>query len=227
MRDPKLVLFLCFCFIPIVAFSQDETGPAQGWYIRVDGGYSSALDPDVTIPAGSLPGDLGSSGIFGGGIGTTYVPGLRADLTFTYRSGHEQVTGFPDMPEGRADFRSLVTLLSLYLDIYSRPRVSPYGGFGLGFARNQLGDITITNPDGSQLGTIAGKNKTSFAWHVSFGAGIQVTNRLLLDLGYRYLKGGDYDSEGLLIFPDGSRVPAKNEGTFRANEVIVSLQYIF
>ena len=220
-----LFAFTFFCF----SFSLYGQGlePASGWYVRVDAGLSSARDPDVTIPEGPLPAELGRSSLFGGGFGLTYVPGIRTDLTATYRSGFEQISGFEGMPEGQADFQSLVTLLSLYLDLYQMPRVTPYVGFGFGFSRNNLGKITITNPDGTLLGTIEGRTKTNSAYQLCAGASIQVSNRLLLDVGYHFLKAGDYESEDLLIFPDDSSVPGKDIGKFSSHEIILSLQYVF
>ena len=218
-----LVAFFCFS---ISLFGQ-ELEPASGWYVRFDAGLSSARDPELTIPEGPLPADLSTSPLFGGGIGLTYVPGIRTDLTATYRSGFEQISGFDGMPSGLAEFQSLVTLLSLYLDLYQMPRITPYGGFGLGFSRNNLGRITITNPDGTLLGTIEGKTNTSYAYQLCAGASIQVSNRLLLDVGYHFLKAGDYESEDLLIFPDDTSVPGKDFGKFRSHEIILSLQYIF
>jgi opacity protein-like surface antigen len=210
---------------PVFVFAELE--PSAGWYVRFDTGFSSARDPELTVPDGPIPGDLGTSAVFGGGIGYSYVAGLRGDVTLTYRSGFEQVSGFSPMPEGRAEFQSLTTLLSLYLDLYTTARVSPYGGCGLGFSRNKLGKTTITNPDGSLLGTIDGKSKTSFAWQLCGGAAVQLGNRLLLDIGYHLVSGGDYESEELLRFPDGSSEPRKDTGKFHSHEVLVSFQYTF
>jgi opacity protein-like surface antigen len=226
MMNKYLLLILSSLMISLTSFSQ-ELQPAGGWYVRIDAGWSSARDPEVTIPEGPLAADLGSSPLLGGGLGLTYVPGIRTDLTFTYRSGFEQISGIAGTPTGQADFRSLVTLLSLYLDLYQMPRVTPYGGFGLGFSRNELGRITITNPDGSLLGTIEGTSKTNFAYQLCLGASIQLTNRFLVDVGYHFLKAGDYESEDLLIFPDNSSIPGKDVGKFGSHEIILSLQYIF
>ena len=205
----------------------DELIPAQGWYIRFDAGFSSATDPDVEIPSGSIPADLGSSPVFGGGFGLKYVPGLRGDVSVTYRSGFEHVSGFAGMPQGNAEFRSLVTLLSLYLDLLATERVSPYGGFGIGFSKNKLEQITITNPDGSLLGTIQGKSHSNFAYQLCAGVNFQLAERFLLDAGYRFVKAGDYESADLLVFPDGSNAPGKTIGKLSSHEVILSLQYVF
>jgi opacity protein-like surface antigen len=226
MMKKYFLLILAFLMITATSFAQ-ELEPAGGWYVRIDAGWSDAREPEATIPEGPLPADLGSSPLFGGGLGLTYVPGIRMDLTFTYRSGFEQISGFEGMPAGQADFRSLVTLLSLYLDFYQMPRVTPYGGFGLGFSRNELGRITIANPDGSLLGTIEGASKMNFAYQLCLGVSIQMTNRILLDVGYHFLKAGDYESEELLIFPDGNSIPGKDLGKFGSHEIILSLQYVF
>ena len=226
MGKIKSGVFLILLLISSSIFAEELT-PAGGWYVRFDAGISTASDPELKIPSGPIPADLGSSPILGGGLGYSLVPGIRADLTLTYRSGFEQISGFPAMPQGVADFRSLATLLSLYLDVLSSERVSPYAGFGIGFARNDLGRITITNPDGSRLGTIEGKSKTGYAWQFCAGGSFQLGDQWLLDAGYHYLKGGDYESKDLLVFSDGSSVFAKDKAKFRSHEFIVSLQYTF
>jgi opacity protein-like surface antigen len=227
MGKIKFGVLVAFIFSCGFIFADEELTPVSGWYVRFDAGISSALDPEVKIPSGHLPADLGSSSIFGAGLGYSIVPGLRSDLTLSYRSGFQHVSGFAAMPQGKADLHSLAALVSLHLDVLSTARVSPYGGFGLGLARNHLNRITITNPDGSILGTIEGKTSTGFAWQLSAGADIQVANQWILDVGYRYLSAGDYESSDLLIFADDSSAPGKTEGKFRSHEFIASIQFTF
>jgi opacity protein-like surface antigen len=148
-----LVLFSIF---PVFVFAELE--PAGGWYVRFDAGFSSAQSDD-----------LGTSPVFGGGLGLAYVPGLRADLGLTYRSGFEE------------DFQALTTLLSVYLDLYQGAAVSPYGGFGLGFSRNKDVDDTTS----------------VFAWQLCGGANVQLGNRWLLDIGYHLVKAGELHSHEL------------------------------
>ena len=149
----KYLFAVLFSFFPVFVFAELE--PAGGWYMRFDAGFSSAQ-----------PDDLGTSPVFGGGLGLAYVPGLRADLGLTYRSGFDE------------DFQALTTLLSVYLDVYQTATVSPYGGFGMGFSRNK--DVIDTT--------------TVFAWQICGGANIQLGNRWLLDVGYHLVKGGELHS---------------------------------
>jgi len=227
MGKVKVALLIAFILFCSSLYADEELTPVSGWYVRIDLGTSNASDPELKIPSGPVPADLGSSPVFGGGLGYSIVPGLRTDLTFTYRSGFEHVSGFSAMPQGTADFHSLVTLASLYLDVLSSARVSPYGGFGIGVARNELDRITITNPDGSILGTIEGKTTSNFAWQLCAGAVIQLKNRWLVDVGYHYLSAGDYESQDLLHFTDGTSAPGKDEAKFHAHEFIASIQFTF
>lgn len=219
----SLILALC-CTALVFA---GEFDPETGWYIRFDAGTSIASDPELRIPDGPLPADLGESTVFGGGIGYSLVSGLSADFTVLYRSGFEQVSGFPDMPTGRADFESLTGLVSLYMDAFTFGRVNPYFGFGIGAARNKLGTVRITNTDGSPLGTIGGKTTTNFAWHVSAGLEVLLSERFSLLPGYRYLRAGDYESRNLLVFTDGSVAQARNEARFHASEFQLSVKIFF
>lgn len=222
-RRVILVVALLCC----ATYLHAEMDPASGFYVRFDAGFSFARDPELRIPSGPLPADLGKSPIFGGGIGYSFVPGIRTDFTVTYRSGFEQISGFPQMPTGNAELDSVAGLVSLYLNLFPAETVAPYAGFGLGASRNQLSEVRITNPDNSLLGTIGGKNQTNFAWQVCAGISANLSNRWLLDIGYHYLSAGEYTSQDLLLFPDGSSTFTKDVGKFRANELQLSLQYTF
>ncbi|MCI0413085.1 porin family protein [bacterium] len=149
----KYLFLIALIIFPVIAFA--EITPASGWYVRLDTGFSSARADE-----------LGTSPVFGGGLGYSYVPGLRGDLTLTYRPGFED------------EFQALTTLLSLYLDLYSTARVSPYGGFGIGVSRNELQNVRTT----------------PFAWQLCGGANVQLGNSWLLDIGYHLVKGGDLHS---------------------------------
>jgi opacity protein-like surface antigen len=149
----KYLFAALLSFFPVFVFAELE--PAGGWYVRFDAGFSSAQSDD-----------LGTSPVFGGGLGLAYVPGLRADLGLTYRSGFDE------------DFKALTTLLSIYLDLYQTATVTPYGGFGMGFSRNkEVNDTTNV-----------------FAWQICGGANVQLGNRWLLDVGYHMVKGGELHS---------------------------------
>jgi len=220
-------IILTASLILCATFLYAEMDPASGFYVRFDAGVSLARDPELQIPSGPLPADLGKSPVFGGGIGYSFVPGIRTDFTVSYRSGFEQVSGFAQMPAGNAEFESVAGLVSLYLNLFPSETMAPYAGFGIGASRNQLGEVRITNPNGSLLGTIRGDNQTNFAWQVCAGISMNLSNRWLLDIGYHYLSAGEYTSQDLLSFPDGSSTFTKDVGKFRANELQLSLQYTF
>jgi opacity protein-like surface antigen len=146
----KYLFLVLFSLFPVFVFAELE--PVAGFYVRFDAGLSSARADD-----------LGTSPVFGGGLGYSYVPGLRGDLVFTYRSGFDQ------------DFQALTTLLSVYVDLYQTTTVTPYGGFGIGVSRNEVDSDTTTN----------------FAWQICGGANVHLGNRWLLDIGYHLIKGGE------------------------------------
>lgn len=217
-------IFLVFLFLASGRLHAEEI---SAWYIRVDGGISDALDPKLKIPSGPFPADLGNSALFGAGFGYAFVPGLRIDATFLYRPSFQQISGSSQTPQGKADFRSYTTLASGYLDLITIYRVSPYIGGGLGFAHNDLKEITIRSLDGSLLARIQGKSKTNLAWQLCAGMNVQLTNSFLIDAGYHFLNAGDYESQDRLVFVDGSTKSSMNRGSLRSHEFILSLQYAF
>lgn len=193
-------------------------------YARFDAGFSSATDPGLEVPT-SLPADLGHSLSFGVGAGYRFHRNIRADFTLSYRGGFEQQSGFSDQPKGVADFRSFSGLISGYYDRRYADRWTPYAGAGIGFSQNKLGTIFITNLDGSPLATIASGTKTGFAWHLAAGTGFDLTDSLILDVGYHYFHGNGYESGGSIIFADGHVSSAKNNGHLNANEFQVGIRW--
>lgn len=199
----------------------------ESWYASAGISFSEARDPEVFIPQGPLPADLGNGTAISTGLGYAIVSGLRTEATFSYRTGFEQITGFEGMPTGRARFRSWSAMAAFYADVVPLGRISPYIGAGLGIAGNRLGTIRLTNLDGSPLGTIEGDNQFNFAWQWHAGISVALNERIHIYTGYVSIHGGDYESEDLVRFVDGSTDSGKDTGKFRANEIGAGFRYAF
>lgn len=221
-----MVVVVLVLLLPGFAYSEPEY--PWGWYVRCDIGFANAGEAPLVESEVSPFTNLSNSHILGGGVGYALFPGLRTDVTLTYRSGFDQVSELPGLPAGRAKLQSFITLLSLYIDIVTIGRVCPYGGFGIGFSHNRLKRITIEDPVGKTLTTDGGKGKTNYSWQLTVGAGILIHNRILFDAGYHRVSGGKFGNEGdILRFEEGSQFIVLTANKFRSDEFIIGLQFSF
>jgi opacity protein-like surface antigen len=179
-------------------------------YVRGDVGYSVSGSPSVEINSsnyGVLESDDESmDGGFMGEIGIgcgSGSRGLRADLTLGYR-GERDIDGTkPDAPgiDSPGNFETKVSTLTamanVYYDFGKFRNLVPYVGVGLGVARHSLSDVSFTfpNPAANPVNDLSGSNQTKFAWSLMAGAAYQISNRAVLDLGYRYIDMGSVSSK--------------------------------
>jgi opacity protein-like surface antigen len=192
-------------------------------YLRADVGYSWSRDPDVRwTVTDPNPGptqwqfvtdrvtgvniDNSWFGEVGAGCGSG-PRGIRGELMYGYH-GKRNVSGEPGpwtVPPGVDPLHTAVTTHTLmfngYYDLGSwYDRFIPYVGAGVGVARNATDDVYFTgNP--ALVNRIQGEDKWSLAWSLMAGVGVQLTERAVLDFGYRYLdmgkaESGHYDNAG-------------------------------
>lgn len=218
-------------------------------YFRGDVGYSAANDGDIRWPVTSYPGGtptyLGDTvsnqsfddtwfGEIGVGCGSG-SRGLRADFTFGYR-GKRNITGEPlpyvppTPPPGTIDdplhtsLTSYTAMVNIYGDLGRYGNFVPYVGVGLGVAYHKMDGVYFTGNPGL-VNTIEGNSDVTFAWALMAGFGYQISDRMILDVGYRYMdlgdaKSGRVDSAGFV------NPPVRIED-MTAHEFKVGLRYHF
>lgn len=193
-------------------------GPAGNCYFRADVGYSAASDATINwAQTDPLTGDYLTSDVstlnfdnswFGeAGVGCgSGSRGLRGELMFGYH-GSRKLDGEPATtwydPVGPAppeddplhtDVTSYTMMVNAYKDLGNWGGITPYLGAGLGLAYNKVDDVYFTgNP--ALVNRIHGDNDLSFAWALMAGIGYQISDRAVLDLGYRYSDLGSAQSE--------------------------------
>ena len=146
-----------------------------------------------------------------GGIGCgSGSRGFRAELMFGYR-GDRKIDGEPafyrgtligqptgtDLPDGEdplhTSVQSYTLMANFYKDVGNFNRFVPYVGAGVGVAYHTVDDVDFTeNPN--LIHQIRGEETLSFAWSLMAGVGYQISERAILDLGYRYINMGDAKS---------------------------------
>jgi len=211
----------------------------SGIYVKGEAGVSLSHD------AGRLPhqdqngiqlntqnDDLGTSATFGLGIGKQFGEKVRVDFTLNYRTGNEVNTN-ENLNAGvttlTADLNSYGLMASAYYDIaklnVSGRSVIPYVGGGLGIAINELGD-SAEMVNGTRV-VWEGDRTTNLAWQVGGGVGIELTDLLSLDAGYRYVDMGGFKSGNQLLSGATGQLQQVYEGDFTTHEVMVGLRYSF
>ncbi len=173
-------------------------------------------------------------GGFGCGSGSN---GFRGELMFGIR-GSRDIVGTPQLftvtnnvspPPNFIDplhtsVKSYTAMFNLYRDLGNYGGFTPYIGAGIGASYNKLSQVYFTdNPN--LTNKIAGNNDLSFAWALMAGVGYQMSQRAIIDFGYRYIdmgsiKSGRVDNAGFVN-------PAVDVKDIRAHEFKIGLRYHF
>jgi opacity protein-like surface antigen len=120
--------------------------------------------------------------------------------------------------------KSTTLMFNAYKDMGNFGGFTPYVGAGVGVAYNKMSDVYFT--DNQFLhNRIQGDSRLSLAWALMAGVGYQVTDRAVLDFGYRYMnfgkaQSGQIDSEGFIN-------PIVKINDLSAHEFKVGLRYHF
>ncbi len=130
----------------------------------------------------------------------------------------EPVTGDPM----HTSLKTYTLMLNVYRDLGNWGGFVPYVGAGVGAAYHQLDNISFTqNP--FLTSQIHGNNDLAFAWSLMAGVGYQISDRAILDLGYRYIDMGSISSQRS---DTGFNVnPAVKFDDLTAHEIKVGLRY--
>ncbi len=221
------------------------------WSLAAD--YSDA-DPTVKpdffgVGPGSDGRRIGAYGDFGrfplveAAVGKQILPWLRSEIAVAYRPdmkyrGLANFRGVPGEQPVSAGADSLSGLANFFLDIAPLFGVNlggfqPYVGGGLGVAHNRLGEMTYEfpgNPGAHKITITPAGQKTDFAFMAAIGTGIALSDRLLLDISYRYTDLGQVHTDAGKAFlnniPAGIDV-AETWAPLRTHGVFAGIRYLF
>jgi opacity protein-like surface antigen len=230
-------------------------GPSGPCYFRSDVGYSWSKTPGmswpvtgdftdpltaVTTPNTYLGDQITNTSMantwFGDvGLGCSMGSyGIRGEVMLGYH-GDRKIEGepllytnanqpVPQVDPIHASLKSYTLMFNGYKDLGNFNGVVPYLGAGVGMAYNKMSEVYFTgNP--ALVNRIEGDSKLSLAWSLMAGIGWQVTDRTILDLGYRYMdfgkaQSGRVDNAGFVN-------PALHLDHASAHEVKIGLRYHF
>lgn len=124
--------------------------------------------------------------------------------------------------DAKANLKSYALLVNTYLDIGKFGQITPFVGGGLGFAYHRLGG----NIGG--LGITSTPGHVTFAWNLTGGLTLPVSDRVRLDFAYRYMDLGRVsaftknNSEFTgTVYKQGFEAPTRN------HQYMISLRYQF
>jgi opacity protein-like surface antigen len=120
--------------------------------------------------------------------------------------------------------RTYTLMLNAYKDFGNFGGFVPYVGAGIGAAYHQMNDVYFTG-NGALTNRIHGNNDLAFAWSVMAGVGYQISDRAILDVGYRYIDMGSISSQR--SDSAGFVNPAVHVDDITAHEFKVGLRYHF
>jgi len=132
--------------------------------------------------------------------------GLALNGAIGYNFGSTRLEGAVgyqkhDFNDADEDLSLLTVMANVYYDFGKESNIRPYIMGGAGMAH-----VNMSWTD---------ENEDVFAWQVGAGLGIKVAKNTTLDLGYRYLKPGKFDSHGL------------GDGKVECHNIMLGLRYQF
>lgn len=134
------------------------------------------------------------------------------------------VTPTPFVDPMHTSIKSTTLMFNGYKDLGSFGGFTPYLGAGVGVSYNKMSEVYFTdNP--YLVNRIEGASRLSMAWSLMAGVGYQVSDRAILDLGYRYMDYGKATSGRL--DNTNSVNPAVRVSDITAHEVKIGLRYHF
>ena len=156
--------------------------------------------------------------------GSRAISGEPGNFTVTPASPGVPWAGGGNVDPLHTSVRSYTLMVNGYKDFGNFGGFVPYLGAGIGAAYHQLDDVYFTgNPN--LTNAIHGNNDLAFAWSLMAGVGYQISDRAIVDVGYRYIDMGKIASQR--SDSGGFVNPAVHFDDLTAHEFKVGLRYSF
>lgn len=196
-------------------------------YLRIDGGYTVTETPDGSGRNGThRASDLGNTGLVDVGVGTNIADQVRIEGMFTYRAAMD-IGGTDGVGNAfTSDVQSLSGMLNIYYDINElwhwtgSSAFTPYVGGGAGVSRLATG---TQNTNGGA--TENGRDVYNFSYALMAGVATRISDRVKLDVGYRFASLGDLAQDG--TFTNGTTARASTLEELFVHEFRAGLRFQF
>ena len=238
----KKLLVALLLTLPSMAMAID----LDGYYITAKGGVSKTSDTGTTTFNAINGGlrtlqneDLGTGSAFGFSVGKYLTDSFRLELEAIKRTGYEYdarvatPVRFNSITE-EAKMQTKALFINGFYDFQPftirNTAIIPYLGGGVGISRNKMGTTTfIVNGIPSDV-TNSGNTINQFAYKLSAGTLVSLTEHLSLDVNYQYVNLGAFKG-GTEVYDNGAFTGniqrGINGGDIKTQELMVGLQYTF
>ena len=237
----KKILAALLLTLPTMAVAVD----LEGYYFTAKGGVSKTSSTgtvnytDFQATAGSLQSeDLGTGSAFGFSVGKYLNDNFRLELEATKRTGYDLDARLTTNStfSSNAKIQTVALFVNGFYDFQPfflrNTAITPYLGGGVGISRNKMGTTVIHNNGIPNGFTTDGNTINEFAYKLSAGTLVSLTDQLSLDVNYQYVNLGEFE-EGTEVYRDGLRradldaQKGANGGEIKTQELMVGLQYTF
>jgi len=188
MKKKLLITYVCV----LAFFFSAPVCSAEGLYVSGNLGFAMASDSDLTdstVPDITVNTEFGTGLALGAALGYDFSR-FRVEGEISYQKNDvDKIGAQGDFFDETGDATALSFLINGYYDFKNRSAFTPYISAGLGFAQVEFNGLDI-----SGLG-FSGSNDedTVFAYQIGIGVGYAATEKVTIDIKYRYF--GTEDSE--------------------------------
>ena len=234
----KLTLALLLT-LPTMAMAID----LEGYYITAKGGASKTFNTGTTSFNASTGflftfqnEDLGTGSAFGFSVGKYLTNSFRLELEAIKRTGYEFDARDIQDPEftDKAKMQTEALFINGFYDFQpftmSNTAITPYLGGGVGISRNKMGTDVQHRFGIPTGGTIDSNTINQFAYKLSAGTLVSLTEQLSLDVNYQYVNLGAFKGGTEVLFNGAFNSTLQrgiNGGDIKTQELMVGLQYTF
>ncbi len=197
----------------------------NSYYLRADLGTSSALK----LKGGNYDNDkVKRATVYSLGVGKYLSNKFRTDLSASIRNYKLKGNSTSSISQ---KIQSLAVMINGYYDIATFGRFIPYLSAGVGLANNKAGTLTINSSSGgsSYTTTLTKKSTNNLAWQVGAGSAIKLTNKIDLDLNYKFMDMGKVKTgSGSTTYSNNTTEPASaGNSKLRTHEFSIGARYNF
>jgi opacity protein-like surface antigen len=181
MKKNLLITFVCV----LVFFFSAPVYSAEGLYVSGNIGFAVASDSDLTdstVPGITVNTEFDTGLAFGAALGYDFNR-FRVEGEISYQKNDiDKISAQGVILDATGDAVALSFLINGYYDFINSSAFTPYISAGLGFAQVEFNDLDINS-----LG-FSGSNDedTVFAYQIGIGVGYAVTEKVTIDVKYRY-----------------------------------------
>jgi opacity protein-like surface antigen len=221
--------------------SQDKqpAHSAMGVYVGILGGYVIPSDMKSTVTANLLGGStnndiaLDKGYLFGAKVGylTPFTNKILAvELEYNHIINDFDKSKIYPLFGVNFNYNGKVQIDMLMLNILGRypdGKFHPYIGVGGGYANVQISDIGASLA-GIKLLNMSSGSKGVFAYQLLLGIDVDVTQNIVVGLGYKYISAQKVSYDATITSPLGpGSIPSSIDAEYNSHNLVLSVSYLF